>query len=183
LGTDLNTKTFQAHQRLSRFDVLISTDTTSKETASSMYLPPKYGFGLSFERPFHYLVGLDVSLQDWRQFTGFKTVGLANTYKIALGGEWTPNTNSIDNYLARITYRVGINYNQMPLLLRDTQLDEKSVSLGVSMPFMRGISSLNLALVLGQRGTEAKQLIQENFFRLNLGLTINDQWFVRRKIN
>jgi hypothetical protein len=38
-------------------------------------------------------------------------------------------------------------------------------------------------LVLGQRGTEAKQLIQENFFRLNLGLTINDQWFVRRKIN
>ncbi|MFM7857507.1 MAG: hypothetical protein ACKO96_37690, partial [Flammeovirgaceae bacterium] len=82
-----------------------------------------------------------------------------------------------------ITYRTGINYAQLPTVLRGIQLDEKSVSLGLSMPFMRGISSANIALVLGQRGTTANNLVQENFFRFNLGLTINDQWFVRRKIN
>ncbi len=185
VGATLSTRNFQARQRLSRFDVLISTDTLSRpqDRIGTLYVPPKYGFGLSFERPFHYLIGIDFTTQDWRDYKGVRAVSLANTFQISAGGEWTPNTNSIDNYLARITYRAGINYSQLPSLVSGIQLDEKSVSLGFSMPFMRGISSANIALILGQRGTTEKNLVQENFFRFNLGLTINDQWFVRRKIN
>jgi hypothetical protein len=183
VGTKLGVTNFQARQRLSRFDVLLSTDTVKNDVSNSIYLPSKYQFGISFERPFNYLVGVDISMQNWQEFTGIKAVGLTDTYKFAVGGEWTPNASSIDNYFARVAYRIGFNYSILPVKLRNTQLDERSVSLGFSLPMMRGISSTNIALVLGQRGTLANELIQENFFRFNLGLTVNDQWFVRRRIN
>jgi len=44
-------------------------------------------------------------------------------------------------------------------------------------------SNLNLGLEYGQRGTTNSGLIQENFFKLSIGLSLNDQWFVKRKFN
>jgi len=40
---------------------------------------------------------------------------------------------------------------------------------------------INLALSMGKRGSNA--YVQENYFRVNFGVTINDQWFKRRKID
>ncbi len=178
LAANISTSNFTARQWLTPSDGVLYTDTLTNNNTSTK-IPAKYGIGLSFEKPFHYLIGFDFSTQDWRNIA----LDGANTYKVSFGGEWTPNSNSIDNYLKRISLRAGINYAQIPTTLLGIQLDERSISVGFSAPMMRGISSLNMAFVLGQRGTLEKNLIQENFFRVNLGLTVNDQWFVRRRIN
>jgi hypothetical protein len=178
MAANISTNNFAAYQWLTPSDGVLYTDTISNAGSLSK-IPAKYGVGISFEKPFHYLVGFDFSTQNWQNLT----LNGANTFQVAFGGEWTPNPNSIDNYFKRISFRAGINYAQLPTVIKGTQLDEKSVSIGFSAPVMRGISSLNMAFVLGQRGTLENNLIQENFFRVNLGLTVNDQWFVRRRIN
>jgi hypothetical protein len=178
LAANISTNTFRAAQYLTPADAILYTDTLSNNS-SRTNMPAKQGIGISFEKPFHYLIGFDFSTQDW---AGATPNGV-NTYKMSFGGEWTPNPNAIDNYFKRITWRTGVNYFQIPTIQNGITLDEKSVSIGFSAPVMRGLSSLNMAFVLGQRGTIEKGLIQENFFRINLGLTVNDQWFVRRKIN
>ncbi len=176
--TNISSNSFQARQWLTPADGILYTDTIAN-SSSNTRIPKKYGVGISFEKPFHYLIGFDYSMQDW---TSTNNSG-SNTYKISFGGEWTPNFNSIDSYLERISFRAGVNYEQIPTIIRSIQLDERSASFGFSAPMMRGISSLNMAFVFGQRGTLESNLIQENFFRVHLGLTVNDQWFVRRKIN
>ncbi|TAH20526.1 MAG: hypothetical protein EAZ08_05515 [Cytophagales bacterium] len=185
LEANLNIKRFKSIQRRDISGQILSSDTISQDLKSSIALPAKTSFGISLEKPFKYTFGVDIAMQDWSKFTGLIVRDtLASTYKITVGGEYTPNLTSINSYLARISYRAGFSYMQLPYKLEGQQLDEKSLHLGFSMPLNRGYSALNLAFTLGQRGVAVSNLLQETFFRVNLGFTVNDaQWFFRRKIN
>jgi len=44
-------------------------------------------------------------------------------------------------------------------------------------------SNLNIGLELGKRGTSTSTLVDEHYFGLNVGLSLNDRWFVKRRIN
>lgn len=185
LGANLGVKKFKSTQRRDVTGQILSSDTISQNLKASVVLPAKTSFGISLEKPFKYTFGVDVAFQDWSKFTGLIVKDtLASTYKISVGGEYTPNLTSINSYLARISYRAGFSYMQLPYKLEGRQLDERSVHIGLSMPLNRGYSALNLAFTLGQRGVAVGALLEEKFFRVNLGFTVNDaQWFFRRKIN
>lgn len=185
LEANLAVKRFKSIQRRDVTGQILSSDTISQDQRANILLPPKTSFGISLEKPFKYTFGVDVALQDWSKFSGIILRDtLASTYKITVGGEYTPNLTSINSYLARISYRAGFTYMQLPYKLEGQQLDEKSVHLGFSMPLNRGYSALNFAFTLGRRGVPVGGLLQETFFRANLGFTVNDaQWFFRRKIN
>jgi hypothetical protein len=185
LGADLGVKKFKSAQRRDVTGQILSSDTISQDLKASVVLPAKTSFGISLEKPFKYTFGVDIAFQDWSKFTGLIIKDtLASTYKISVGGEYTPNLTSINSYLARISYRAGFSYMQLPYKLEGKQLNERSVHVGLSMPLNRGYSALNLAFTLGQRGVAEGTLLEEKFFRVNLGFTVNDaQWFFRRKIN
>ncbi len=185
LQANLGVTKFKSAQRRDVTGQILSSDTISQDLRSKVALPSKTSFGISLEQPFKYTVGVDVSLQDWSSFTGLILRDtLASTYKVVVGGEYTPNLTSINSYLARITYRLGFSYMQLPYKLEGRQLDEKSIHVGFSLPLNRGYSALNFGFAAGRRGMADGNLLQENFFRVNLGFTVNDaQWFFRRKIN
>jgi hypothetical protein len=44
-------------------------------------------------------------------------------------------------------------------------------------------SNLNIGFEFGSRGTTAAQLVKENYFGIKIGLSLNDQWFIKRVIN
>jgi hypothetical protein len=46
-----------------------------------------------------------------------------------------------------------------------------------------GLSTLDLAIKFGERGTIENGLINESFTQIVLGLTINEKWFIKRKYN
>jgi hypothetical protein len=50
------------------------------------------------------------------------------------------------------------------------------------LPF-QGFSNINLGFEVGRRGTTNAGLIQEDFFSIRLGLSLNDRWFVKNKYN
>ncbi|WP_313791273.1 hypothetical protein [Lacinutrix neustonica] len=44
-------------------------------------------------------------------------------------------------------------------------------------------SNANIGFEIGQRGTTNANLIQENFIKVQLSLSLNDRWFDKRKYN
>jgi len=152
------------------------------ELKGNVFLPMSYGLGFTLGKKDKWLVGLDYRFQEWEKYSYFGTKdSLKNSYSIALGGEYTPNITGVGSYTKKMTYRAGVRYGKTYLELHDKQLSEFAVSAGIGFPFSKIRSTVNLGIEVGQRGTTSSSLIQDNFFRLTLGVSIFERWFIRRR--
>lgn len=103
--------------------------------------------------------------------------------QFSVGGFYIPEYNSFSNYLERVVYRGGFRYDGTGLIINNESINEFGMSFGLGLPVGPNFSNLNLGIELGQRGTKNSGLIQENFLRLSVGLSLNDKWFTKRKFN
>ncbi len=153
-------------------------------------MPSYIGAGVSLQDYNHWLVGIDATFQQWSKFAQSDiTDSLKNSYKISVGGEYIPKYNSV-HFLERVAYRAGFRYNKTQLDLRNTRINEYAFTFGFGIPIRKDnvtaafgtyYSRINLSIEIGKRGTTANNLLQENYFRVNLGLNIAEQWFIKRK--
>ena len=139
-------------------------------------LPKKLSFGFSYGLIEKYKVGLDINLANWTS----NNTNVQNTQEFILGGEITPDSRSVTNYLQRITYRFGLNYGKMPYLVQNNAIKEFGINFGASFP-VAGLSTLDLAVKFGERGTNENGLVHESFMQIVLGLTVNEKWFIKRR--
>lgn len=131
----------------------------------------------------NWAAGVDFFFANFKQYRNFGQVDSVanNTYKIAVGGEYTPNPTSLNSYLNRVTYRIGFYYGKDYVRLRNTDLNYYAVTVGASLPFRRSFDKVHMALEVGKRGTNTNGLIKQNFVKLSVGMSLNDRWFVKRK--
>ncbi|OUT95062.1 MAG: hypothetical protein CBB92_12975 [Flammeovirgaceae bacterium TMED32] len=153
----------------------------SNEENTSFDLPKKFNFGLSYGLVDKYRIGLDINLANWIS-KGTNNPLIQNTQEFIIGGEMTPDNRNITNYLKRVTYRFGFNYAKLPYLVQNNSITEFGINFGASFP-VAGLSTLDVAIKLGERGTIENGLVNESFMQMVLGLTINEKWFVKRKYN
>ncbi|MGB3849213.1 MAG: hypothetical protein WA958_04550 [Tunicatimonas sp.] len=155
------------------------------DSLRNVRLPQKLSFGLSLDQYLKYTVGVDVSVQAWEEFASFETgqnEGMQNSFSLAAGGQYIPNAASVNSYLARVAYRLGGHYRNLPFAVNGEQITEFGIDFGLSLP-VSNLSSINLAFEVGNRGTTDQGLIRENYLRATLGVTFNDRWFIRRKFD
>jgi hypothetical protein len=73
------------------------------------------------------------------------------------------------------------------MVINNTEINNFGITFGVGLPLASGnnvgFSNINLGFEVGNRGTTDANLIKENYFKVNIGLSLNDRWFVKRKIN
>ena len=151
-------------------------------------LPSKATFGLGIGRPNKWFLGGEYSaFGSIPEISVFNTpvndveYNDGNAYR--LGGYIVPEYSSLTSYFKRVVYRFGGRFEETGLQLNGESIDEFGISFGLGLPIGGDFSNLNLGLEYGQRGTTNSGLIQENFFKLSIGLSLNDQWFVKRKFN
>lgn len=184
LAANMPATRLQAVQRKNIVEEIISSDTTFNSSTSRIFLPRQQSFGISFEKPYAYTFAVDYSFQPWSAYRGINQENLADTWRISAGAEVIPNINSLTSYFARVAYRAGGYYALTPTVLNGQQIREFGINFGLALPVSRTFSAASLAATIGQRGTTANDLLKETFFRLHLGLTVNDPyWFQRRRIN
>ncbi len=175
-------------QRLADGTPLYTDSTFQQSLNGQIQIPAAYRFGLSFDRPYHWTIAADVSAQDWTLYRDFRSeTNFTNLLSVGVGGEWIPNINALGSgfgdYMSRATYRAGFNYTQTPLLVNNRQVNDFGINFGFSFPVNRNLSTINLGLTLGQRGTTADNLVREQYVRFKFGFTFSDRWFVRGKID
>lgn len=116
-----------------------------------------------------------------------------NVFMIKAGAEYTPNPMA-SKYYNRIKYRLGFSYTSpqlnIPTTDGQTTLMQKGprelcLSLGFGLPITNRINSrsmVNLGVQWLNRRSQAAGLMTENYLVLNLGVTFNERWFMKFKI-
>jgi hypothetical protein len=157
-------------------------DLIANNEKGSVYIPNRYGFGITYEKMNKYVIGLEGQYQDFNEYRSFLNdpTQLKEVIKIGLGFQIVPNYLSIDNAFKRSTYRFGLEFQQTPYYLNQTNINDIGINFGASFP-VNQLSLLNLAMKVGQRGTIQNGLIRENYVNFTMGLSLNDNsWFYKR---
>lgn len=184
LSQDLNASRDQYWMSVARFNSDI-TDTVYKQEGvkSKTTLPMSYTAGVQVIGIDKWMLGVDFSGANWSQFRNFGSVDSVTdqAYKIAVGGEYTPNIASLHRYFDRVTYRLGFYYGKDYVTLNNTDINYYAVTAGLSLPFRRSTDRIHTAFEFGSRGTKSNGLSREAFVRFSLGISLNDRWFIKSK--
>ncbi|MEP6803847.1 MAG: hypothetical protein ABI892_04940 [Flavobacterium sp.] len=151
-------------------------------------LPNKVTFGVGIGEPRKWLVGTTASFQGNGQLANYynaaDNVSYEKYQKYAVGGYFIPNYASFTSYLSRITYRAGLKYEKLGLVVNNQSINDIGMNLGAGIPLGNGsFSNVNVGLEFGKRGTMTADLVQENYFNVSLSFSFNDRWFVKSKFN
>jgi hypothetical protein len=149
-------------------------------------LPASVTVGLMYDYFGKLRYGFDVTHSGWSKYQNEVNPDvLANGYRIAAGLEYIPEILSINSYFDRIRYRVGFHHQLDPRIVKNEQLRETAITIGMGFPLVmprQQISFVNLAVQAGMMGD--KSFLRDQFIRINLGFTLNDNtWFYQRKFN
>jgi len=165
-----------------------SSDTLKNNVDSEISIPQRIGFGISYEKSQRFAVGIDVQTQAWSQYvdeSGQTSSDFGDAFRIAVGGELLPNYE-VSKSGPRITYRFGLHYERTPYLVNSQEVNDFGINFGTSLPLNAfwGVSNLNLGVTFGNRGNVTDGLIRENYLKLSIGFSLQDQtWFARQKYN
>ena len=188
LGHDLNAKA-----------TLTSTTSGAIDEVTipnGFHLPHTYGGGLAYRYNDRLTIGADYTYQQWSTSTFFDqgetdkddriSTG-TDRCKISLGAEYSPNEVS-KNLLKMMSYRAGIHYAQPYTKINGKEgCDEYGVSAGFSLPLYNSNNNyshgtLHISGQFIHLRPRSAGLITENYLRLNIGITFNENWFMKLRV-
>ena len=159
-------------------------DTVSYQVKDKAYLtmPQGVGFGFALEKDKKWCLGADFNWMQWSHFAreGI-TEDLSDSWRVAVGFEYMPSYSSVSNYFRRAHYRIGGCYENGFLNIKGQNINKIGVTAGISLPLPRSLSKVNLAVEVGQYGTREAGLIQERYLRFDVGVSVFERWFMKRK--
>ena len=164
-----------------------------QSTENAYGIPHTFGAGLAWKYKNNLTVEADYTLQKWEGVKYGNSTGLyKNRSKIALGAEWLPKEFG-RSYLARIKYRAGAYYSTPYVTTPSADPygawtdgpKEYGVSVGLGLPlnlYQRN-SVLSITGQYVRVSPSASGLLSENRFVLKIGLTFNERWFMKWRVN
>lgn len=159
--------------------------------------PNNIGVGLMYDHANAVKIGLDYNLQKWSSVKApsYETSGsnaadysmrkgfYKNRHKFTLGTEICPQEYGM-KFWQRVHYRAGVSYATPYCIINSSDgPKEISASIGFGIPIANKWNNRSLLNVSCQWVQQsAKNFITENTFRINIGLTFNERWFAKWKV-
>ncbi len=154
---------------------------------TELKIPTTTTLGLGYGEERKWFLGAEYSFQGLSSFSndflGVDNLEYKDASSLALGGFFIPEATSFTSYFKRVTYRAGIRLDKTGMVVNNTDINNFGITFGLGLPLGRTFSNLNLGFELGRRGTTSADLLEESYFKVNVGMSLNDQWFRKRKIN
>lgn len=173
-----------------------SANVSDTLTSGRISIPHIFGAGLVWNHKGSLKVGVDYQLQKWGSidWPTLNTAGTTPSYslatgqfndrhKVTLGGEYCKGER-YRSFLSRVHYRAGVSY-ATPYIKVNGQDGprEISASLGVGIPIINSYNNRSMLNISAQWvNMSADGLLKENTFRINVGLTFNERWFAKFKV-
>jgi hypothetical protein len=155
--------------------------------------PMGYGLAYTVRNGEKWSLGVEFEQNNWSDVTNDVGKAYFNNTKYAAGLAFVPQAayDETGNFLKKVRYSAGFRYEDLFYNFFDTQLSEFGISFGLGLPVVKSVrldeekvavvSRVNISAEYARRGTTANGLIQENYFKLGIGLNLNDKWFTKRK--
>jgi len=187
IGNNVNAKRFESLdlEVIGNSNVKLDSDTLSDNLAGKVYLPQKFTLGFTYEKEYKWAISAEASWQNWNSFSTFgESSSLGQSLVIGVGGQLMPDFFSVaKGFWRRSVFRAGVQWERTPVQIKGKSIEDISLRIGTSIPFGRTGGILTLGVAGGRRGTLGENLVRETYFRLNLGITINDRWFMKPKFD
>ncbi|WP_273274123.1 hypothetical protein [Maribacter polysiphoniae] len=154
---------------------------------TELKVPTTTTLGLGFGEDRKWFVGGEYSFQGMGSFTNdfvdAPNLRYQDASSFAFGGFYIPDYSAFSGYFKRMTYRAGLRFDKTGMLLKEHEINNFGITFGFGLPMRGSFSNLNLGFEVGRKGTKYDNLIEENYFKVNVGLSLNDIWFRKRRIN
>lgn len=172
-------------------------DTAHYSINNGVELPDMYGAGFTWNHKNQLKVGLDYQLQKWgdistplysvtNNIASFSLVDnqYKDRHKITLGGEFCKGER-YRGIFNRIHYRAGVSYASAYQKINGKDgPKELSASIGFGIPIINGYNNRSILNISAQWvNLNATNMIKENTFRITVGLTFNERWFAKFKVD
>ena len=156
----------------------------TRDTVATFGSPMSFGIGLSYVYDKRLTVGADFTFQKWSSVTYMNAKNaFCNRTKIALGAEFLPNPLG-RSYLAHVKYRLGAYYSQPYYKINGMRAaNEYGVTAGFGLPIPRTRSVLSLSAQYVRTEGKTAAFLNENTLRVCIGVTFNERWFFKRKVD
>ena len=169
----------------------LNTDTSFVSRSSSivdsissgktkMSVPMRLNAGLHITFIDVYNLALDYFYQPWTDFklSKLNQSNLSDVHRISLGFEYRPKRVPGIGFWEQIMFRAGLSYEMSQYNFNGNELKQYSVFGGFALP-LSPENTLDLGFEYSVRGTKEENLLEENFLRINLGISFGDIWFIR----
>jgi hypothetical protein len=160
----------------------VTTDTTANAYSSSDFeLPMMFGVGLYYTYDKKISIGLDYSLQDWKNAKYYaKTESLSNRSKLAVGLEFIPNPIG-RKFSDRVRYRAGFNMSDAYYKI-DGNMPNKNfgITFGLGLPLRNSNTVINATVEYGKIGGVSQ--LNEDYLKFTFNAIFNEHWFFKRKL-
>jgi len=158
-----------------------------QDPKGKVQLPFIQHFGIAFQNDGKFLLGADYSMGNWSKLSvAGVNKGLQDSRTFNIGGQITPNINSLSSYLASVDYRLGFIMDKTYMNINNTSIKKYAATVGLGLPLRPNNGSfykINVAAELGKRGTLVNGLVKENYINLHLSFTLNDRWFQKYRFD
>ncbi len=146
-------------------------------------VPVSFRGGLSWDMPSGFLIAADYGVQNWKNIDNPKNESALylDNHSFNFGVEYSARKRTYKSYLRRIKYRAGLFYNTGYLKIKSVRLDEKGFTAGLAFPLGNRGSFLNVGYENVVYGNDRKGLLKETLHTVRIGLTINENWFMKLK--
>ncbi len=163
---------------LARYDTIARNDLGE----GVFTLPQYYGAGIFARINRNWAAGFEYQWQNWEDFqiTNRKET-FNNSYHMAAGIQFKPDVETYSPFFHRLQYTTGFRYGQSYIAHDNKTIDEFGISFGVFVPVRRAFSGINIGFEYSRRGSVDHNLMQEDFYRFNIGINIYERWFIRRR--
>lgn len=145
-------------------------------------LPNSLSAGINLTKNRKYSFSADYKYQDWSS-TNYSGVNysLQNSSRVSAGFEISnrkPVYNTTFDF-ERNYFQAGAYYGTSYLNIRGEQLKDAGITLGYGINSMRNPLGVNIALQVGQRGTEQEGLIKERYVNFTFTISYRDFWLTK----
>ncbi len=172
-------------------------DTASFTVNNGLEIPTSFGAGVMWNHANKFKLGADFSYQQWGslQYPVYRVVNdepryeltddyYKDRYKVTVGGEFC-NDEMSRRFFDRIRFRAGVSYATSYYKINGLDgPDEISASIGFGIPIVNAYNNRSVLNISGQWVHSAVNgLLTENTFRINIGITFNERWFMKWKVD
>lgn len=179
-GHDLNNESTVTRMSGNQTD---GYNTNSKDTTQIMGIPATLGAGITYVYNNRLTIGMDVMYQKWNSVTFMNNPNaFSNRTKIAFGAEYMPSEVG-KSYFSHIKYRLGAYYSKPYYKVKGMDAaTEYGITAGFGLPLPRTRSIVNLSAQYVRMQGKESGFVDENTLRLCVGITFNERWFWKRKV-
>jgi len=192
----------QYHQNIKRDEIVIGASYSIKlpmgmrsqivtVTQQSVYdntcydfdFPTTIGVGASYRWRNNLLVGADFEWRDWSNARYYSvTDTLKSAFRVACGAEYVYKPGS-KKYFEAIRYRLGANLSESYFQINGNRYYEIAVTAGLGFPLFSNLTTINVYFEYGHRGGLSTIGLVEDSFKFGLDISLNERWFVKRRLN